>query len=62
MYSAEVLGKFAVIQHFIYSYFLPAKAVKSMESLLSSIPLSSVQAEPCCSDSVHFPSAAAARK
>jgi len=56
MYLAEVLGKFAVVQHFIYSPFLPEWPVKPVE-------VEEVKEEaPCCGDAIHFPSSFAARQ
>jgi len=74
MYKAEVLGKYAVVQHFIYSSFLPSDtdkdALKDWEEkqrLAATIETDSdhkhhdggVGAPPCCSDVIRFPSAVA---
>jgi hypothetical protein len=56
MYEAEVLGKFAVIQHFIYSPLLPHWPREPLQ-------IQEIKEEPpCCGDAIHFPSAIAAKQ
>jgi hypothetical protein len=54
MYEAEVLKKYAVVQHFIFSPFFPPILIKQIDtSVVAPEP------PPCCSDTIHFPSALA---
>lgn len=56
MYNGEVLGKFAVIQHFIYTPFLSIQQVKQIEELKPE------KQELCCSDAIRFPSVLGTKK
>lgn len=56
MYLAEVLGKFAVVQHFVYSPMLPKWPVHPLQVEVVKVE------DPCCSDSIHFPSSIGAKR
>jgi serine/threonine-protein phosphatase 2A activator len=58
MFIGEILGKFAIIQHFIYTPILSIKAVK--EVIVNNIE--PVHTLPNCCDAIHFPSVIAAKK
>jgi len=73
MYKAEVLGKFAVVQHFIYSSWLPRDpqpASDAADMVTVQPPPAHAHAHahstgkviPCCSDAIRFPSVLAAKK
>ena len=57
MYLAEVLGKFAVVQHFIYTPLLPKHPIRPLAVEEADVKLEA----PCCENSIHFPSAMGAK-
>jgi serine/threonine-protein phosphatase 2A activator len=70
MYNREVLGKHAIVQHFVYSSALPGDAapeeevrrvselipVSAADRRLGPIAAAPVHHIPCCSDALKFPS------
>jgi hypothetical protein len=70
MYNREVLGKHAIVQHFIFSSVLPSDPASEdeIQRVLALVPVSAadkrlgpIAAEPehfvpCCSDALKFPS------
>lgn len=57
MYQAEVLGKFAVVQHFIYTPLLSKRPKQALAVQEADVKLEA----PCCENSIRFPSALGAK-
>ena len=55
MYEAEVMRKQPIVQHFIFTALLSSRLVREVT------PVQVREADLCCSDSIHFPSALASR-
>jgi hypothetical protein len=76
MYQREVLSKHAVVQHFLFSSFLPRdeEQPEALAAVLAALPVTQADLKPapaaagaaspvppCCSDAIRFPAAAGAR-